>query len=121
MLACLLAGCRTPQHAMRTKLEAIVIPEIDFRQTNVANVIAFCVDPFLKYEPTRLYPRVRFSSIPSTEEHKHEREVHEKRFRKLNDFCKGKSITLNLTDCSLADLLDFITSYAGVEYRFVDK
>jgi hypothetical protein len=113
-----IAGCRSVEPEAKRKMEAIQIPEIDFRRAEVADVIAFLVDSRREYDPVRDKHRIRLSLILDPTEQKREDAIYHRKYSRLKEYCDGKTITLNLRYCTLLNLLDFVTRYAGVEYEF---
>jgi hypothetical protein len=122
LLLCLsVQACRTVEPELKRKMEAIQIPEIDFRQAKVSDVIAFLVETSHDYDPTHDDPRIRLSLVLDPSEQKREDEERERKYARLQQHCAGKTITLNLRYCSLLNLLDFVTRYAGVEYELKEN
>jgi len=113
-------GCRTAQPELKQKMQAIRIPEIDFRQAEVADVIAFLADASRDFEPKAGIP-IRLSLVSDLSEHQHVDAERDRRYSRLKQLCVDKKITLIVRDCSLLNLLDFVTRYAGVLYEFRDN
>ena len=117
MLCLSVQACRTVEPELKRKMEAIQIPEIDFRQAKVSDVIAFLVETSRDHDPTHVKSGIRLSLVLDPSEQKREDAEHDRKYSRLEQQCAGKTITLNLRCCSLLNLLDVVTRYAGVEYE----
>lgn len=118
LLLCLsVQACRTVEPELKRKMDAIQIPEIDFRQAEVSDVIAFLLEASRDYAPTQDQSRIRLSHVLYPLEQRRQDAEHDRKYSRLEQHCGGKTITLNLRYCSLLNLLDFVTRYAGVEYE----
>ena len=127
LLICLSAtACRTVAPQQKQEIErrvnSIRIPELDLRSASVADVIAFLIEQPMDYDPAIHGPSRPFSQIlrpsdPTPEEAAHRRR-YAKRYARLKEHCGDKTISLHLCDCSLLNLLEFVTRHAGVDYEF---
>lgn len=107
------------QSDLKQKMTSIIIPEVDFRQADVADVIAFILEPLR--EPTHNDDKssIRTSLVLDLSKLKQEDWKYDSKYSKLKQHCAGKTITLNLRYCSLLNLLDFVIhNYTDLEYEF---
>jgi hypothetical protein len=121
LLCLLVQGCRTAQPELKQKMEVIRIPKIDFRQANVADVIAFIAKASREYDEPKAGAPVGVSFILHLSQQQHTDTERDRRYSRLKQLCGDKEITLNVRDCSLLNLLDFVTRYVGVLYEFKDN
>lgn len=100
-------------------MESLVIPEIDFRNAQVSQVIEFLVEQMIPFDPVRIKPQYHRgpSHIYKPGEIIRDPEL-ERRYAKLHKYCGEGIISLHLQHCNATALMDLVTRSANVEYRF---
>jgi len=107
----LLAGCTTVGPVQKRAAQ-IRIPEVDFRNAPLADVIIFLVDQVNRPAP----PRGSIGLIQAPDPNAKQRT--RTQFPEFYDLCEDKTIQINVPYCSLLDLLAFVTSCAELDVEF---
>ena len=97
---------------MQKLAEQIRIPEADFRNVELADVIVFVVEEVNRPTPLRTSIGLIQEPDPNAEHTRRDQ------FPELYRLCQGKTISLNVQSCSLLDLIAFVTSCAELDAEF---
>ena len=118
LIACLAAGCVT-QHPseLERRCRATIIPGVEFRQTNPVDALDFVFVGAKGIDAGGLTRR----SIMSPAEREAQQSAYNAKYARLTEFCGPRRITGSLRNCSLLDLLDFVTRNIGASYAFEDE
>ena len=111
LFCCFLAGCASVGPVQR-RAELSRLPEADFRNADVADLIVFLVEHVNRPAPLR----VSLGTIqePDPREAQRRRE----QFPELYRLCEGKTISLHVKNASLLDILEFAASCADLDVEF---
>ncbi len=110
LVACVLCGCATSQQRQTSrKLKSVVLPEVDFKEANVSDVMKFLFEASLEYDPappaegrgvgfilnlTQTEPKDSAPAPPRP----------------------GPKVTLHARCISILDALNAVSKATGVEY-----
>lgn len=108
-----LVGCATIDPTQKCA-KIIRIPEADFRDANIADLIIFLVESVNHPAPIRVSIGIIQKPNPT------ERKQKKKQFQELYNICKNKTISLNAKNCPVLHLLDFVASCVGLKTKFID-
>lgn len=108
---CLLTGCATVGPVQK-RAEQIRLPEVEFLDGQVAEVIVFLVEQVNRPSPPPMSIGMVREQDPKEDERKR------MQFPELYRLCEGKTITLNARYCPILGLLAFAASYAELHAEF---
>jgi len=91
----------------------ITIPEMDCRDSSVADILAFLIERVADENPNAPFR----PSLVDRDTANRETAERDRKFQRLRNYCDGKLITLRVQDCSILNLIDFVSRYAGVKYE----
>ena len=111
---CLVYGCTSMQKPHSPDFSKITMPEVEFKDALLADVLDFLIGYMADTDPKVPY---RPSIIVDWAKAEKEAAAHDKKLHKLRDYCGGKTITLQIKECTVLDLLDFISRLAEVDYE----
>jgi hypothetical protein len=85
-----------PGYELRTRLEQLIVPEVNFRNADPKDVIDFLAGESRKLSPDK--SQINFVWLVSAD-------------------AKLSPVTLNLKNVAFADVLSYVTQLAGLKYR----
>lgn len=87
--------------ALEKKMDGIIIPRLQFRQANIADVLNYLLDASIELDKTDIPPEQKGVNFILKENPQ-----------------EMPSITLDLSNVSLSDAVKFVTEMAGLKYSY---